>query len=144
MVDAEHPVLITVKCHWLAPGFQVGAGRMEIGEGRFTLDKLEVHQTTGRIVDEYKQRALRTAIFKPPVLAAVNLHQLADTIAPVTGLMNALSPLFAIKPQPGFDHPKPQRLTTERNPMNLAQLLGRQRRTEIPVPLADDRQHRFP
>ena len=75
---------------------------MEIGKGRFTLDELEVHQPTGRIVDEYKQRALRTAIFKPPVLAAVDLHQLANALAPGAGPMDRLSPLLAIEPQPGL------------------------------------------
>ena len=94
--------------------------------------------------DEHEQCALRATILKPPVLAPVDLHELADAIAPGAGLMNALSPLLAIEPQPSLDHPQPQCLTTERDPMNLAQLLGRQRRSEIPVPLADDRQHRFP
>jgi hypothetical protein len=117
---------------------------VEIGKGRLALDKLQVHQPTRRIIDEHEQRALRTTILKPPVLAAVDLHQLANAVAPGAGLMDALSPLLAITPQPGLDHPQPQGLTTERNPMNLAQLLGRQGRTEIPVPLADDRQRRFP
>jgi hypothetical protein len=40
--------------------------------------------------------------------------------------MDALSPLLAIEPQPSLDHPLPQCLTTERDPVNLAQLLGRQ------------------
>jgi hypothetical protein len=38
---------------------------MEIGKGRLTLDKLQVHQPTGCIVDEHEQRTLRTAILKP-------------------------------------------------------------------------------
>jgi hypothetical protein len=62
-----------------------------------------VHQPTRRIVDEHEQRALRAAILKPPVLAAVDLHQLANTVAPEAGLMDALSPLLAIEPQPGLD-----------------------------------------
>src|SRR6516164_1306773 len=144
LVDAKHPMLVAVERHGLAPGFEVGAGRMKIGKGRFTFDKLEVHQPTRRVVDEHEQRALWATILKPPVLAAVNLHELANAVAPGAGLMNALSPLLAIEPQPSLDHPQPQCLTTERDPMNLAQLLGRQRRSEIPVPLADDRQHRFP
>jgi len=117
---------------------------VEIGKGRLALDKLQVHQPTRRIVDEHEQRALGTAILKPPVLAAVDLHQFAHAVAPGAGLMDTLSPLLAVEPQPGLDHPQSQCLTTERNPMNLAQLLGRQGRTEIPIPLADNRQHRFP
>jgi hypothetical protein len=144
LVDTKHAVLVAVKRYRLAPGFEIGAGRMEIGKGRLALDKLQVHQPTGRVVDEHEQGALRTTILKPPMLAAVDLHQLADAVAPGTGLMHALAPLLAIAPQPGFDHPQPQRLTTERDPMNLAQLLGRQCRAEIPVPLANHRQHRSP
>jgi hypothetical protein len=47
-------------------------------------------------------------------------------------------------PQPGCDHPLAQRFPTNRDPMILAQLLGRQRRAKIPVPLADDRENRAP
>ena len=115
---------------------------MEIDKGRFTRAKLKVHQATGRVVDEHEQRALRATIPKPPVLAAVDLHQLADAVPPGTGLMDALSPLLPIAPQPSLDHPQPQCLTTKRDPMNLAQLLGRQSRAEIPIPLANNRQGR--
>jgi len=72
------------------------------------------------------------------------LYQLANAVAPRARLIDPLLPLLAIEPQPGVDHPKPQGLTTERDSKNLAQLLGRQGRTKIPVPLADDRQRRFP
>ena len=118
-------MLVAVEGDRLSPGFEVGAGGSEISKGRLTLDKLEVHQATGRVVNEHEQRALRPAILKPPVLAAVNLDQLANAIAPVTGLMDTLPPLLAIEPQPRFNHPKPQRLTAEHDPVNLAQLLGR-------------------
>jgi hypothetical protein len=37
------------------------------------------------------------------VLAAVDLHQLADAVAPMTGLVNVLAPLLAIEPQPQND-----------------------------------------
>jgi hypothetical protein len=33
--------------------------------------------------------------------------------------MDALSPLLAIDPQLGLNHPQPQCLMTEHNPMNL-------------------------
>ena len=76
------------------------------------------------------------------MLAAVDLDQLANAVAPGAGLMNALSPLLAIEPQPSLDHPQPQCLSTERDPVNLAQLLGDQSRAKIPVPLTNDRQDR--
>ena len=140
VVDPEHAMLVAVEGDRLAPGLQIGAGGVEIGEGRLALDKLQVHQPAGRVVDEHQQGALRPAILKPPMLAAVDLHQLADALAPVAGLMNPLAPLLAIEPQPVFDHPQPQRLAAERDPVHLAQLLGRQGRAEIPVALANDRQ----
>ena len=77
------------------------------------------------------------------MLAAVDLHQLADTLAPRPRLVNLLA-LLAITPQPGFDHPLTQRFTANRDPMILAQFLGRQGRAKIPVPLADDCQNRAP
>src|SRR5262249_4911883 len=121
MIDAKHAVLVAVKSHRLAPGFKISTGGMEIGKepapgsnrGRLTLDKLQVHQPTRRVVDEHEQGALRATILKPPVLAAVNLHELANALAPGAGLMDALPPLLAIEPQPILDHPQPQCLTTE-------------------------------
>src|SRR5271155_108063 len=60
----------------------------EIGEGRLALDKLQMHQPARRIVDEYEQRALRAAVLEPPMLAAVDLHQFADTLAPIARLVD--------------------------------------------------------
>ena len=102
-----------------------------------------MHQLAGRVVDKHQQGALRPTVFEPPMLAAVDLHQLADTLAPRPRLVNLLA-LLAITPQPGFDHPLTQRFTANRDPMILAQFLGRQGRAKVPVPLADDCQNRAP
>src|ERR1700737_4918983 len=88
-----------------APGLEIGAGGVEISKGRLALDKLQMHQPAGRVVDEHQQGALRPAVFEPPMLAAIDLHQLTDTVAPVAGLMNPLSPLLAVGPNPSLDHP---------------------------------------
>ena len=48
-----------------------------------------------------------------PTLAAVDLHQFADTVAPRARLMDPLLPLLAIKPQPVCDHPLAQSLAGE-------------------------------
>ena len=37
----------------------LGAGRMEIGKRRLALDKLQMHQSAGRIVDKHQQGAVR-------------------------------------------------------------------------------------
>src|SRR5215211_962915 len=78
------------------------------------------------------------------MLAAIDLNQLADALAPRTGLVNPFQALLAIDPQPIRDHPLAQRLPTESNPVQLAQLLRRQGRAEIPITLANDRQRRGP
>ena len=143
MVDPEDPMLVAVERDRLAPGLQIGAGGMEIGKGRLARDKLQMHQPAGRVVDKYQQGAWRPAILKPPMLATVDLHQLANALAPRPRLVDAFA-LLTIAPQPGFDHPLAHRFPAKGNPMILAQLLGRQRRAKIPVPLANDRQNRAP
>src|SRR3954449_8352040 len=117
---------------------------MEIRERRLALDELQMHQSAGGVIDEHQQGALRPAILKPPMLAAVDLNQLADALAPRTGLVNPFQALLAVDPQPIRDHPLAQRLPTESNPVQLAQLLRRQGRAEIPITLANDRQRRGP
>jgi hypothetical protein len=78
---------------------------MEISESRLALDKLRMRQPARRVVDEHQQRALRAAVLEPPVLTAVDLHQLADALAPMARLVDALPPLLAVSPNPGIDHP---------------------------------------
>src|SRR5450759_4264842 len=74
------------------------------------------------------------------MFASIDLHQFTDAFAPVTGLVNAFQALLAVEPQPSRDHPCAHRLAAENDPVQLAQLLGRQGRTEIPVALTNDRQ----
>src|SRR5947208_6512073 len=105
LVDAEDAVLVTVERHRFAPGLQMGAGGMEIGESRLAFDKLEMHQPARRIVDKHQQRALWAAALEPPVLAPVDLHQFADALAPVAWLVDTLAPLLAVGPNPGRDQP---------------------------------------
>jgi hypothetical protein len=105
LIDPENAVLVAVERDRLAPGLQIGAGRMEIGERRFAFDELQVHQPAGRVVNEHQQGALRPAIFEPPMLTAVDLDQLANAVAPIARLVDALPPRLAVSPDPGRDHP---------------------------------------
>ena len=98
-------MLVAIERDRFAPGFQISAGRIEIGESRLALDKLQMHQPAGRVINEHQQGALRSTIFEPPMLAAIDLYQFADTLAPVAGLMNLLSPLLAVSPNASLDHP---------------------------------------
>src|SRR3954468_2048106 len=144
VIDAKDAVLVAVEGHRFAPGLQISPGRMEIRERRLALDEPQMHQPARRIIDKHQQGALRPAILKPPMLAAIDLNQLADALAPRTGLVNPFQALLAVDPQPIRDHPLAQRLPTESNPVQLAQLLGCQGRAEIPITLANDRQRRGP
>src|SRR3982751_3688480 len=144
VIDAKDAVLVAIEGDRLAPALQIGPGRMEIRERRLALDELQMHQPARRIIDKHQQGALRPAILKPPMLAAVDLNQLADALAPRTRLVNPFQALLAVDPQPIRHHPLAQRLPTERDPVQLTQLLRCQGRAEIPVTLANDRQRRGP
>src|SRR3981189_3038691 len=93
---------------------------MKIGKGRLTLDKLEVHQPT-----KHKQRALRAAILKPPMLAAVDLDQLAGRSRAGSGVDGRVFVAAC------------DRATTRLRSSTAAVFLDRQGRAKIPVPLAD-------
>jgi hypothetical protein len=99
-----------------------------------------VHQPASGVVDEDEQSALRTPILEPPVLRAVDLDQLADALSTIAGLVDPSAALLAIRPKAGLKHPNAKRLPADRDAVKLAELLGRQRRAEISVALADQRQ----
>ena len=74
------------------------------------------------------------------MLGAVDLDQLADALAPITRLVNPAAALHAIRPETGVEHPQPQRLAPDGDAVDLAQLLGGQRRPEIRVARLDQLQ----
>src|SRR6266404_2858096 len=81
---------------------------------------------------------LRPATLEPPGLRPVDLDQLAQTIAAVSRLMNRLQPGPAILPKTRRNHPLTNRLARKVNPMQLRELLRRQRRAKVRVTLPDD------
>jgi hypothetical protein len=100
-----------------------------------------MHQAAGGVVDIDEQGGLQAAVLEPPVLGAVDLHELTQAIAPSAGLMDALQPVLSPNPKAGADHPLPQGLDAEIQAVKLGQLLGRQGRAKIGVALTDDGQH---
>jgi hypothetical protein len=99
----------------------------------------------GRVVHQRQQTALRTAIFKPGMNAAIELHQLAEVrhAGATTSMRTALA---RPAPQPGRQHPSPQRFVIDRDPVFTRQMLGGERRPEslVHAPavfLANQRQH---
>src|SRR6201987_95762 len=140
-IDPKDAVLVAVERNRFAMRLEILAGRLEVVEGRFRLDELQMHQAAGGVVDIDQQRALRTAVLEPPMFGAVDLHQLTKTITPCPRLVDALQSVFSPNPKGGADHPLPQCLDPKVQAMKLAQLLGRQGLTKIGIALAHDGQH---
>src|SRR5215813_7139343 len=95
-----------------------------------------MHQSACRVVDKREQCALLGTVLKPCVFRAVNLHQLANAIAPTAWLMRGGQTMAAVDPQTRRDHPAAQRFTRDRAAVYLRQLLRRQRRAKISISFA--------
>jgi hypothetical protein len=86
----------------LGVGVDDGAhGRGEVVERRLGLDEAEPLGAAGGVVDADEERARRAAILEPSVLAAVDLDELAEAVAPVARLVGLAQPLAAGGPQAG-------------------------------------------
>src|SRR6202165_2268884 len=127
-IDPKDAVLVAVERERLTVCLEILAGCLEVVEGRFRLDELQMHQAAGGVVDIDQQRALRTAVLEPPVLGTVDLHQFTEAIAPSAGLMDALQPVSPANPNTGTDHPLPQGLDAEIQAMKLGERLVSPRR----------------
>jgi hypothetical protein len=77
-VDPKYASLVAVKRLRFAMAFQVSPGRFEIAEGRFRVGEMQDHEPAGRVVDVDQQRAGWRAVFKPAMVAAIDLDQFAD------------------------------------------------------------------
>src|SRR5260221_14795106 len=93
MNNASHRRESRLCCHRAQRGC-----RGKIIEGTFALDKLQMHQAAGGVVDEDEQGALWPPSLEPPVFRTVDLDQLAQAIAAIPRLMNRLQPGPAILP----------------------------------------------
>ncbi len=90
------------------------------------------------VVDVDQERAARTAVLEPGVLATIDLHELAQAFAPVAWLMRRPDPLAPGDPDAGTDQPSPQRFPGHLEIVQLEKLLARQRGAEVDVALAHD------
>ena len=86
---AEHRVLVAVEGDRAAMGLEIALQGLEVGEGALRRHEAQLHQPAGRIVDEDEQGARVGAILEPAVLAAVDLHQLAQGLAAQPRLVEA-------------------------------------------------------
>src|ERR1700730_7343040 len=142
-IDPKDAMLVAVERDRFAMCLEIFPRRLEVVEGRFRLNKLQVHQAAGGVVNIDEQGGLRATVLEPPVLGAIDLNKLTQAIAPRARLMNAFQSVLPPNPKAGADHPLPQCLDAEVQAMKLGQLFGRQGRTKIAIALAHDGQHRL-
>ena len=112
---------------------KIALKRLEVRRCALAWNEAQLHQPARRIVDEHQQRAGLATVLEPAVLAAVDLHQLAETLSPQSRLMEC-SALLTRQPQTLCNHPSPQRLASDPQFMLVQQHLGGQRRSEVPIP----------
>src|SRR6476469_643828 len=99
----------------------------------------------GRIIHHVHQKAFRSALLKPGVLAAIKLHQFPKVRPSFPSLpVGPVLPLPA--PQPRLQHPATQRLRMHLQAVITAQVLSRQSRTKslphFPAVLLSNQRHR--
>ena len=80
--DSEHRVLVRVESHWPTMGLEVTLESLEVGESALGGDKAQLHQPACGIVDKDQERAGWRAVLEPAMRAAIDLDQLAQTLAP--------------------------------------------------------------
>jgi len=92
---------------------------------------VQLHQPPGRVVDVDQQRAARSAVLEPGMLAAVDLDQLAQAGAAKARLVGLRGPLVAREPNPSSKE-------------NLAESIGSSSGISIRVNLSDKTHLRKP
>lgn len=97
----------------------------------------QVHQATGGIVNIDKSSTGSPPVFKPVMVTAINLYQLASTRPPVTRLMNFRRTLSARDPDSGFYHEASDSFLAKNQTVNFLQIFPRQRGVKITVVLPD-------
>jgi hypothetical protein len=78
VVGPEHAGFVTVKRLRLAIAFQARPGCFEVAESRFRGGEMQIHEPAGRIIHVHQNRAGRRAVFKPAMVAAIDLDQFAN------------------------------------------------------------------
>ena len=104
IIDSEYAGFIAVEDHRFTVFLDIATCSFKIGKCGLRFHKQQVHQATGGIVNIDRGSTGSTPVFKPVVVAAINLYQLASTRAPVTRLMNFRCALSAGNPESGLYH----------------------------------------
>ena len=137
LVDPEHHGLVAIERHRLAVLLEVRTHRREVRECRLRLAEPKLHQGAGCIVHEHQQGTARGALLEPLVVGAVDLDEFAPTRPTAPGLLDRRLSTRPRDPEAVVDHPVPERLDRELQPVQLRQLLVGERRAEALVPGPD-------
>src|SRR5215218_3999139 len=131
--DLQHPHSGTLRPPGGVHTIKPGPRGFEVVEGRLGWHEAQVHETARRVVDEHQERARRAAVLEPPMLGAVDLHELAHAVPAGARLVHGLEPLLAVAPEAVSQHPLPDRLDPEMDAVSLSQLLASEGWTEVGV-----------
>jgi hypothetical protein len=82
-------VLVRIKGDWTPKSDDVGVYRTEEAVRALAQYKSKLNQSTGRVVDEDKQRTGSCPVLEPPMVAAINLDQLFECLTAQSWLMEA-------------------------------------------------------
>lgn len=84
-----------VESDWPAEVLQVRARRLEVAEGRFARGEVQGHQPTDTVIPIRQQRTGRRPALKPAMVAAVDVHRLAQAGPSCTRLIDLRRSQFA-------------------------------------------------
>ena len=129
----EDAVAVAVQRQWCAVALHKCVQQLQVAPGGLLLEELRCQHTAGCVVDKGDQTTLDRAPFEPVVVAAIDLHQFAQTLAPGPRAVHALGPALLGMPQPGLHHPAPQGLHAVAQAVLALQILVCQLRTKVGV-----------
>nr|AKZ60980.1 orf4 [Escherichia coli] len=125
IIDSEYAGFIAVEDHRFTVFLDIATCSFKIGKCGLRFHKQQVHQATGGIVNIDQGRTGSPPVFKPVVVAAINLYQLASTRTPVTRLMNFRCALSAGNPESGLYHETSDGFLSKDQTVNFLQLFPR-------------------
>ena len=94
-VHSEDGVLVGVEGSRAAMRCEIPVQRFEVGVRALARHEAELHQLAGRIVDEHEQRARLATLLEPAVVAAVDLDQFTEALAPKARLVEGFFVVYA-------------------------------------------------
>ncbi len=81
MVFSENVETVTIKGDWHVHLLKVAFAESPMAELTFSIHELSSQDLTTSIVDKQEQAALRTSIFKPSMIRAIDLNQFSPSFS---------------------------------------------------------------